>query len=87
MGTPRSGGLGGRGREDWREILWPLLHTEAEATEQSVMVNFMCQLDWPGGPYFWVCLRGRLGTRLAFELGDPVGQMALPGVGGLHLTR
>ena len=76
-----------RGSEDSESLTHSTSHGRASYSYYWFGVNFMCQLDWPGGPYFWVCLQGRLGTRFTFEFGDQVGQMALPGVGGPHLTH
>lgn len=48
----------------------------------SVMINFMCQFDWPEvtqiKDYFGVCLLRCLQMRLLFELMNSVKQIALP---------
>lgn len=58
-------------------------------TCSSLMVNFMCEIDWatdcPGliKYYFCECLRGCPQKRLAFQLVSPVEQMAIPIVVGI----
>lgn len=64
----------------------------------SVMVNFVCQLDWDLSSqiqcYFWVCLWGCFQTQLAFEtvgeyrsLPSPMQSGVIQSTEGLHRTK